>query len=223
MTTLRLEDLVKYSFLDPAGSKKSAVKKVRANSAIVTVGVERGPLQRIFVLEAWRGRDNAPQLIERVLATNERWHPQQFGVEANAMQSLFADLVAHEAQRLHKNLPLVPITQPTKIDKEWRVRDAIQPVIGHGRLFLLDSQVELIEEITSFPLGEYRDMIDALASVIAHLIPIKPPAPVINEERQALARYLRRVGMPPEHIEARLAKFDAQHLYAASVRASSST
>lgn len=223
MNTINLADLVKYSFLDPAGSKKSAVKKVRANSAIVTVGVERSALQRIFVLEAWRGRDNAPQLIERVLATNERWHPQQFGVEANAMQSLFAELVAHEAQRLQKNLPLVPITQPTKIDKEWRVRDAVQPVIGNGRLFLLESQVELIEEITSFPLGEFRDMIDALASVIAHLIPIKPPAPVVNEERQALARYLRRVGMPPEQIESRLAKFDAQHLYAAATTATRST
>lgn len=207
MISLPLTSLAIYAFLDPAGSKKTAVKKIRANSAIVVIGVERTALQRIFVLDAWRGRDSAPQLIDRVLAINDRWHPAQFGCEANAMQSLFADLVAHEAKRQHKTLPLVPIYQPTKVDKEWRVRDAVQPVVGHGRLFLLQSQVELISEITGFPLGEYRDMIDALASAIA-MVPIQAPVVQRSADRDALARYLRRVGKSPADIEARLAKFD---------------
>lgn len=210
MTRLRLADLTKYCFLDPAGSKKSVVKKVRANSAIVTIGVEPSALHRIFVLEAWRGRDSAPQLIERVLATNDRWHPAQFGCEANAMQSLFAELVSHEASRQQKSLPLVPIYQPTKVDKEWRVRDAVQPVVGHGRLFLLESQVELISEITGFPLGEYRDMIDALASAVA-MVPITPAVVQSSAEREALAKYLRRVGMPSHAIDARLARYDSEH------------
>lgn len=207
MTSLTITSLAIYAFLDPAGSKKTVVKKVRANSAIVVIGVERTALQRIFVLDAWRGRDSAPQLIERVLAINDRWHPSQFGCEANAMQSLFADLVAHEAKRQKKTLPLVPVYQPTKVDKEWRVRDAVQPVVGHGRLFLLQSQVELISEITGFPLGEYRDMIDALASAIA-MVPIQAPVVQQSADRDALARYLRRVGKSPSDIDARLAKFD---------------
>lgn len=210
MTTITLTHLAIYAFLDPAGSKKTAVKKIRANSAIIVIGAERSALQRIFVLDAWRGRDSAPQLIERVLAVNERWHPAQFGCEANAMQSLFAELVAHEAKRQQKTLPLVPVYQPTKVDKEWRVRDALQPVIGHGRLFLLQSQVELISEISGFPLGEYRDMIDALASAVA-MVPIQAPAVQRSADREALARYLRRVGQSPEQIEARLAKFDRPH------------
>lgn len=207
MISIPITSLAIYAFLDPAGSKKTVVKRVRANSAIVVIGVERTPLQRIFVLDAWRGRDSAPQLIDRVLAINDRWHPAQFGCEANAMQSLFADLVAHEAKRQKKTLPLVPIYQPTKVDKEWRVRDAVQPVVGHGRLFLLQSQVELISEITGFPLGEYRDMIDALASAIA-MVPIQAPVVQRSADREALARYLRRIGKSSSDIEARLAKFD---------------
>lgn len=209
MTTIPLHHLTSYAFLDPAGSKKTVVKKIRANSAIVVIGVERNPLQRIFVLDAWRGRDSAPKLIERVLATNERWKPSQFGCEANAMQSLFADLVEHEAKRQQIKLPLIPVYQPTKIDKEWRVRDAIQPVVGNGRLFILPSLVELIDEITGFPLGEYRDMIDALASAIA-LVPITAPTITRSADRDALARHLRRAGRSPEQIESRLAAFDAR-------------
>lgn len=208
MKTYPLHRLHLYAFLDPAGGKKTALKKVRANSAIIVIGVEPTALQRIFVLDAWRGRDSAPQLIQRVLDTNERWQPRQFGCEANAMQSLFTELVEHEAIRQEKHLPLVPVYQPTKIDKEWRVRDAVQPVVGHGRLFIQQSQVELISEITSFPLGEYRDMIDALASAIA-MVPLQAPSVQQDAEREALARYLRRIGSTPTEIEARLAAFDA--------------
>lgn len=209
-TTHHLDTLMKYCFLDSAGSKKSVVKKVRANSALITIGVEPTALQRIFVLEAWRGRDSAPKLLERVLDTNDRWHPIQFGIEANAMQSLFVDLVEHEAQRLQKRLPLVPIYQPTKIDKEWRIRDAVQPVIGNGRLFVLETQVDLISELTGFPLAEFRDMLDALASVIA-MVPISAPTVQHSSDRDALAKHLRRVGATPEAIEARLARYDREH------------
>ena len=213
MTSVRIADLVKYSFLDPAGSKRTAqpVKKIRANSALITIGVEKTLLQRVFVLEAWRGRDGSPQLIERVLAANDRWHPVQFGCEANAMQSLFAELIEHEAQRLKKHLPLIPVYQDTKIEKEWRIRDAVQPIVGNGRLFIMESQVELISEITAFPLGQYKDMLDALASAIK-MVPLRATAPQMNEEREALARHLRRVGTPPNQLEARLAKFDADRV-----------
>lgn len=209
-TAIPLDSLVKYSFLDLAGSKKLAVKRVLANSALVTIGVEPGVLQRIFVLECWRGREKANQLIDRVMATNERWHPIQFGIEANAMQSLFADLVAHEAQRLQQRLPLIPVNQPTKIDKEWRIRDALQPVIGHGRLFILPSMIELTGEVTGFPLAALRDMIDALASAVA-LVPLKAAAPTKAAVREGLARYLRQIGTPASVIEARLVAYDKAH------------
>jgi hypothetical protein len=144
------------------------------------------------------------------MATNERWHPLQFGIEANAMQSLFADLVAHEAQRLQQRLPLIPVNQPTKIDKEWRIRDALQPVIGHGRLFLLPSMIELTGEITGFPLAALRDLTDALASAVA-LVPLKAAAPVKAAAREGLAKYLRQIGAPASTIEARLAAYDRAH------------
>ena len=51
-------------------------------------------------------------------------------------------------------------------------------------------------------------MIDALASAIA-MVPLQAPSVQQDAEREALARYLRRIGSTPTEIEARLAAFDA--------------
>ena len=98
-TRVKLDALDIYSFLDPAGKKKGtdSLKKVRANTALVTIGVD--PLQRVIVLEAWRAKTSAAATTKQVFDTNERWHPKIFGCEANAMQELYADMLLMEAQR----------------------------------------------------------------------------------------------------------------------------
>ena len=59
------------------------------------------------------------------------------------MQSLFADVVAAEAQKRLKRIPFVGISQSTKVDKDFRIRTAVEPVINHGRLFILEKNIDL--------------------------------------------------------------------------------
>lgn len=199
-----------FFFCDPAGKKKPGeIKRVRSRSAIV--GVASDHLSRIFVLYAWAKRCTTDELIERMFEVQGQFKPRTFGVEANAMQSLFADAVRRESRLLQKRIALLPVTQPTNIDKDFRVRAALQPVIAWGRLFVQEHQTELIHELTSFPMSATKDLVDALASAIT-LVPQRPTRRQADEEIEQLARYLRNSGAPASYIETRIAELSARRI-----------
>ena len=202
---VKLDVLDVYAFLDPAGKKQGTdkLKKVRANTAIAVIGVD--PLQRVIVLEAWRAKTSAAATTKQVFDLNDRWHPKMFGCEANAMQELYADMLLLEAQRQNIRINLVPITQPTNVDKHWRIRTVLNPLFNHGRLFLLPNQHDLHRELTSFPMSPLVDLVDALASACA-MIPPKPKPPAESADEAAeVAKYLRDRGVAPHIIHQRVA------------------
>jgi hypothetical protein len=195
---IRLQDLERFAFCDPASGKKEQVKRVRARSAIVVVGAD--PLSRIFVLQAWAERCSTEKLMDRILELNDFWRPRIFGIEANAMQSLFADAVHLEARHRDRKIPLSAVYQPTKIEKDFRIRAALQPVIAFGRLFLQPTQHELEAELKSFPMTPVKDLVDALASAV-ELVPPRAPRQQANDELEAHLAYLRDTGAPASYIE----------------------
>jgi len=198
-----------YAFLDPAGKKRGAdqLKKVRANSAIIALAVEPTAEPRIFVLEAWASKAPASAVMEKVFEINERWHPKVFGVEANAMQELYAQMVIMEAQKRALQIHLAEVYQPTNVEKHWRIRTRLNPYTNYGRVFLLDSQTELFNELTVFPMSPIVDLVDALASA-ASMIPPRPKPPAeVDDDANELARYLRLKGVRPDLIEQRVREY----------------
>ena len=202
MPKIPLEDLTeRYGFCDPASSKKMAIKSVRARSAIIIVAVDS--LFRFFVLYAWADRVATDVLRDKIIQVTEDFKPRRFGIEANAMQSLFADLVREKATSMGKTLPLTAVDQPTKVDKDWRIRTTLQAIIADGRLILQPNQFELKQEIEGFPMMPRKDLIDALASAV-RLAPKKRAKQQKREEITQLAEYLRNTGAPSWCIEKRL-------------------
>jgi hypothetical protein len=198
--SIKLDELPeRYGFLDPASSKKEGeLKMVKARSAIVVVAPDW--LGRIFVLDAWAARCSTDELIARMYATHDTWKLRILGGEANAMQELFHEAVLRDARLRGKQLPLRPIHQPTRIEKDWRIRTILQPVVANGRLFLRPDMTELRTEIAAFPLSPIKDMIDALASAIK-LIPPRLTRKEDDRELDSLLNYLRKTGAPPSVIE----------------------
>ena len=196
----------KFAFLDPAAGKqgRDQAKRGLARSAIVVVALDYA--QRIFVMEAWAKRCSTPDLVEKMFELNSKWKLQQFGVEANAMQSLFIDTVNMIARQRRERLPLVPVTQNTRIDKMFRIRAALQPIFSEGRLLIGEDQQELRNELRAFPRGQTVDLVDALASVVK-LLPNIPQEEQVNEDARELAAYLRDQGVSPYYIEERMARF----------------
>lgn len=203
MTRTSLADLGDtIAFCDPAAGRQSgrsrAIKAVGSRSAIVVIAADW--LSRIFVLHTWAERCSTDRLCDKILAINRDFSVRLFGIEANAMQSLFADAMLREARYKGQRLPLVPVTQPAKIDKTWRIKAALEPLFPAGRLFVQPAHLELKHEIVSFPMSPMKDLVDALASAVA-LVPRRPAAQARNEELEARLRYLRETGAPAWHVE----------------------
>lgn len=192
----------RYSFCDPAAGKKATdIKNVQCDSAIVTVGVDW--LGRIYCLDLFCERVRTDMLVAEIIRTNEKWQPAVFGIEANAMQSLFADAVSMHAQQNKIALPVRHIEQPKKISKEWRIRSALQPALAEGRLFFHESQVSLMKQIEAFPRGRKVDGIDALASAVM-MVPRRMLKKAADDGDERFAAYLRSRGAPPHYIEQRM-------------------
>lgn len=202
MVTVNVEDIQpRYLYLDPAGGKKTqAIKSVRARSAIVVVGTD--PMSRIFVLDTWADRVGTNEIVKNYCDLVERWKPQVAAFELAGQQHLLADPILDEAEKRGITIPITPVVPSNKVDKNFRIRAVLQPIIGAGRLILGDSQLELKKEILDFPMSTTVDLIDALASACSFVPP--PIAPTKDwDEKRELARYLRESGVPPSEIERR--------------------
>jgi len=207
MITHNLPDLELFAFTDPAGGKAKAAsakhKKIRALQAAIVIATDH--LQRIFVIHSWAGRLSPSAYLDKLITICDNYNPKIFGIEANAMQSLFADLVHTEARRRlgpHKN-KFLEVNQPTKIDKFFRIRTSLEPVINEGRLFVPEHMTELLADLRGFPTIQHIDRIDCLASAVA-LIPQRPVPQKTRDEADSLASYLRNRGVPSHEIEARV-------------------
>lgn len=155
------------------------------------------------MLYAWADRCPTDLYVKKIYEANTNFTPKLFGVEANAMQALFGDMLAREAKALKMRVPFVPVPQSTKVDKRWRIRTTLQPVIAEGRLFLQANQLELQAELATHPMAPTVDMIDALASAVA-LAPKRASRVVRDERVDALMDYLRRSGASPAYIQERM-------------------
>lgn len=200
---ISLNDTTIFSFCDPAGDKSNqALRKIRARSAIIVIAVDA--LRRVFVIFAWAEKCSPEKLLEKIEYVQRTYKPKLFGIEANAMQSLFAGLARTHLKKKGLSAALVPINQSTRIDKDYRIVLAVQPVLSQGRLFLHETMVELIAEIRGFPTHRTKDLLDALASAIA-LAPQRTKRSMDHDRRAGLAKYLRASGASADYTKKKLA------------------
>src|SRR6266705_1281191 len=205
---IKLNDLPeRYFFADLASGRKSLqeLKRVRACQAIVGAAPFYYNNRRlVFVIYAWAGRLSTNEFKNKLLEVHDKWQPTRFGLESNAMQSLFTDTVIDAVKSKGQRVRFVSIDQPTKIDKDFRIRSALQESIANHEIFLLHSQTELVTEIVGFPITSTKNIIDALASIFYHLIPKRTTKRQEVDEKDALAEYLRLAGHTPVEISRRL-------------------
>lgn len=186
-------------FLDPAGGKRGEkVKSQRARSAIVIISADH--MNRIFVRDIWAERCSVADIRAAVYRLNNKWKPNQFGIEGSAQQSLFADAMILDAVEKHEQINIINVVHPTTITKEFRIRTHVQPLMPDGRLFMKADQGELKDELITFPMSDPVDLLDALASAIS-LIPKRLSLDEGHYARDAHLEYLRESGAPVSYIE----------------------
>lgn len=203
MPSVSLDDIRPLrAFLDPhggqAGQSATRLKKVASQAAIVVGGRDA---RNYYIVDAWSDRCSTDVLVDTMFRLVDRWGIEAFGGEAQATQGLFVDTVLREASYRARKMPLVKVVQPTHIHKDYRIRTALQPLVGHGRLFIREGLDKLLEQITAFPLSPHKDLVDACASLV-RFFPPRPAAREMADETAAKLRYLRNSGASPETLRA---------------------
>lgn len=160
-----------YAYLDPASGTTEQKKSSQARSAIAVIALDT--MARCYLRYCWAERVPPDQILEKVIEVQLTFHPQIFGIESTAQQTLFAGLVDHEC--LKRGVTINIFYDKGRIahtSKNERIRNAIQPLVKAGRFFLLEdgSQLKAEQEIKTFPSGLTMDIVDACAGAI-NLIP----------------------------------------------------
>lgn len=207
MSEVASNKLYVVAWTDPAGALSIARRPGHlARSSIVVIGMDA--VERIFVLSVWAQRCPTDRLVERVFQTNTLYRPAMFGLDSTGAGGLiFYELLLKEARQRAAKINFRPMAMHE--DKTFSIERTLQPVAAQGRLFRpLEEDCRILkEEWTTFPDGQYRDVIDALACAI-RLLPAVLPEHMRQMTREALRRYLERTGMKKDQVELRLQQRD---------------
>lgn len=186
------------AFLDPAGGKESR-QRLKARSAIVVVSSDAA--ERKFVRYSWAERCSTDKLFDKIYEVNSMFDLNEFGIEGNAQQGLFCDSVIKDAREKNIIIPLRVIVHPTTMNKDFRIRTFLQPIVQQGRFFVCEEgQEDFMEEVLSFPMSSIKDLIDACASAVS-MIPKQQTSNSRSSEAEAHLKYLRESGASMQAIE----------------------
>lgn len=164
-------------------------KKTADFGVILTLGQDiEGNL---YILDIIRKQMNPYILINRIIFTFYKWHPEIIGVEANALQKTLQYFINEVLLNRGLSLPIRPIKVSTQVSKEMRIL-ALQPLFEQGKIYLPLNHPELKyleDELLKFPLAKTDDIVDALASQLQFTykpsVPreLKPDIPVTLQEK----------------------------------------
>ena len=207
MEAIALETLEKYAFADLAAGKDARSQRNKRRSRQCIVVGARDWLSRWFWIHIWAGRLTASEFKEQILDVQERFAPRLFGLEANGMQVLFGSLVREEARLRFGTIKMIPIYQPTNVEKTYRIRTGIEPVILQGRFFLPQGELEARTELQGHPTAQTSDIIDAMETCMNKVAPKRVVAQDNDREKDDYAAYLRSSGMPAHLIAQEIEQF----------------
>jgi len=208
MQQLPLDSLEIYAYADLAAGKDAKRRSKRRARQCIVVGA-RDWLMRWFWIHIWAGRLTATQFKEKILDTQEKFKPRRFGLEANGMQVLFGSIIREEAKQrdIGGGIKMFGVYQPNNVDKNYRIRTGVEPILDEGRFFLQEKEIDARAEITGFPTAQTKDIIDSMEACVNKVAPRRVVKQSEDIEREEYASYLRSSGMPAHRISQELEKY----------------
>lgn len=139
-------------------------KKEHADYTVFLVaGVDED--ENIYLLDSYRGRWNANEIIDKMFEIHDKWKPRRFGLEkGHISMTLDAPLQRRikDAKKFDLHVEELP---PGKSDKELRAR-SIQGMMALGKVYWPEGALwvdDFLNEMLRFPNGVKDDCVDAAA------------------------------------------------------------
>jgi predicted phage terminase large subunit-like protein len=153
------QHLINYTTVDPGGDPEDTKGNPDYN-VVMTTGKDLSS-GRIYVLDYFHERCNPGELIGAIFRHYKKWHPVKVVVEGVAYQKSLGYWIRERMRKQAEFFNLEFLTHG-KASKGSRIQ-SLQPIIQTKTLVFRKWMTELVNELTSFPLGAHDDLADALA------------------------------------------------------------
>jgi phage terminase large subunit-like protein len=177
--------LLTYTSVDPAGVSEDPESDTDYN-VVMTTG--KDPLTgRIHVLEYYRERCVASDLIQAIFDHVRRWHPIKVKVETIAYQSTLKYTIEEMMLKLNFFFMLETIPHHDRA-KPARIR-SLQPIFAAKAIFIRPHMTALRNELLAYPFSRHDDLLDALSMQLDmwHATPRERQRPVKTYEDDPLS------------------------------------
>ncbi len=153
-------NLVVYTTVDPAGDPEHNKGKTCYN-VVMTCGksITSG---LVYVLDYWRKKANPGELIDAIFDHVDKYSPVVVGVESVAYQGTLQYWIEERQRKTKQYFFINPIIHGGNTRKAARIM-GLQPLVYSGTLKFQMWMKELVSEMIAYPLGAYKDAVDALS------------------------------------------------------------
>jgi hypothetical protein len=152
-----LENLTRVTTVDPAIS----AKKGACFAVIVTCGWDSNGV--CWMLDLFRKKGVKPrELLDEVFRQNRAWRPIAVGMESHGFQAIYSYNANEMAEDLHEYPPFVEL--PGTLQSKDLAILGLEPVCRQKRFrWQKKHEIVISDEFKRFPVGKYRDTLDALS------------------------------------------------------------
>lgn len=125
--------------------------------AIVTIGTDEW--DNIYVLDCYKARPSFRQQTTIIIERFRRFDPIKVGIESNAYQAMQVEHV----KELGGVRAVKVFTVRDKLSRAWKLSAQFED----GRIWFRRNMHDLVEQLLTFPQGEYDDLFDALELAVS--------------------------------------------------------
>ncbi len=136
-----------------------STQKTADFTAFIVVSVDRE--NNWYIRQAERFKGNEYEVRDKIFDVQAYWKPQRVAMEQKAFKYTFKVVMDEEMRKRNKFFAIDELKDGGK-SKNMRI-EALVPRFLSGGMYFKKDQLDLIDEMLTFPSGVHDDLVDALA------------------------------------------------------------
>ncbi len=162
---LETEDKVKQMETNCCITIDSAVSE-KESADYTGITINRISTENKWYIKTYRLKINSKELIEHLFYLKKEYSPLFMGLEETTFTMAIQPFLEEEMRKRNVFFSVTPVKH-RGINKETRIRGLI-PRWENRSIFLVGENVELIDEMRTFPNGQHDDVLDSLSMQLPH-------------------------------------------------------
>lgn len=157
--TLGQMETVCYVTIDSAVSEKESAD-------FTGITINRVSRENKWYVKTYRMKVNSRELIDHLFYIKDQYNPTFIGLEETTFTMAIQPFLQEEMRKRSRFFTVTPVKH-RGVNKETRIRGLI-PRWESRSIFLVGDNLELLDEMRSFPLGQHDDVLDSLSMQLSH-------------------------------------------------------